>query len=194
MSKQLWTGSLVHLLNCYNKSLGEYFFFPLFIWRYSKSATLQGLGFAIINVHLYYLSIILKIHLLKVQGIIESGQTGVFSSEWKNHLNLKSVISCLWISMQSYTSPVVEAGEEASMGKERQPARERASCRRRGTQKRRMESSFQKGGKWEREGQQQQWKGEGEEGRTAAFPPSYPDWVFLWNAHVFWAYWFCDPL
>lgn len=34
-----------------------------------------------------------------------------------------------------------------------------------------MESSFQKGGKWEREGQQQQWKGEGEEGRTAAFPP-----------------------
>lgn len=35
----------------------------------------------------------------------------------------------------------------------------------------RMESSFQKGGKWERQGQQQQWKGEGEEGRTAVFSP-----------------------
>lgn len=34
-----------------------------------------------------------------------------------------------------------------------------------------MESSFQKGGKWERQGQQQQWKGEGEEGRTAVFSP-----------------------
>lgn len=34
-----------------------------------------------------------------------------------------------------------------------------------------MESSFQKGGKWESEGQQQQWKGEGEEERTAVFSP-----------------------
>lgn len=72
--------------------------------------------------------------------------------------------------MQSYTSFVVEAVEEASIGKEQKPERERASYRRRGTQKLRIESSFQKGVIWERGGQQQQWKGEGEEGRTAAFP------------------------
>lgn len=41
-----------------------------------------------------------------------------------------------------------------------------------------MESSFRKGGKWKREGQQQQWKGEGEEGRTAAFPPCILTEVF----------------
>lgn len=54
--------------------------------------------------------------------------------------------------MQSCTSLVKEAAEEASIGKEQQPMRERASCRRRGAQKKIMESSFQKGGKWKKKG------------------------------------------
>lgn len=79
--------------------------------------------------------------------------------------------SCLWISMQSCTSLVEEAAEEASVGKEQQPTRERASCRRRGAQKKRMENSFQKGGKWKKEGRSNSARVKVKRGEQLLSPP-----------------------
>lgn len=71
--------------------------------------------------------------------------------------------------MQSHKN-LVEAVEEASIRKEQQPERGRAGCRRRGTQERNRKQLPKGREMGKRRAAATVWKGEGEEGRTAAFP------------------------
>lgn len=71
--------------------------------------------------------------------------------------------------MQSHKS-FVETVEEASIRKEQQPERERAGCRRRGPQKKNRKQLPKGREMGKRRAAATVWKGEGEEGRTAAFP------------------------
>lgn len=71
--------------------------------------------------------------------------------------------------MQSHRN-LVEAVEEASIRKEQQPERGRAGCRRRGTQERNRKQLPKGREMGKRRAAATVWKGEGEEGRTAAFP------------------------
>lgn len=71
--------------------------------------------------------------------------------------------------MQSHKNHV-EAVEGASIRKEQQPERERAGFRRRGTQKKNRKQLPKGREMGKRRAAATVWKGEGEEGRTAAFP------------------------
>lgn len=79
------------------------------------------------------------------------------------------MILCLGISIQSHKN-LVEAVEEASIRKEQQPERERADCMRRDTQKKNGKQLPKGREMGKRRAAATVWKGESEEGRTAAFP------------------------